>query len=59
MAKNNLKPLKVCKLCEEKTALGIVQTAVTGLVNKKPVTGFCCLGCVGKAICGWKEINKA
>ena len=58
MAKINLKTLKICKLCEQQHALSVVQTEVTGLVNKKPMTGSVCLGYVGKMLCGWKPMQK-
>lgn len=59
MAKQNLKTMKVCKLCEQGRALGMPMTKTTGLVGKKPMTGLVCIGCVGTAICGWQEMVRA
>lgn len=58
MAKVNLKSLEVCKRCTKEKADSVSMTIVTGNVNKKSVSGFCCTGQVGKSICGWKSMQK-
>jgi len=58
MAKQNLKTLKVCKLCDQSRTAGMQMTKTVGCVNKKPVSGVVCIGSVGKMICGWYEIIK-
>jgi hypothetical protein len=58
MAKVILKSLKVCKHCCEGRAKASPKTPTTGLVNKKRVSGFVCLGYVGEMICDWEPMEK-
>lgn len=58
VAKVTLKSLKICKQCDASKITGMPMTKTTGLVNKKPVAGFVCTGCIGKMVCGWKEMSK-